>query len=361
MLLQIANTISIIVIWQSLFFGIILLGKKFRKKSNNIFLGLILLTIGIQIAFIQIATRLDVVELFNPSMNLGFLYGPLIYLYIRSHLKKVAIFRKIDLLHFLPFVLINILGFVFEIKFFYAIAFLRFPFILIYCLYCLIEIMKYKKAIIQISSQNLDKEEIRLLLTILLITIYNVSVSIINFMTNKYFIKMNNSFIFILVLLGVFALVNFLVYQGIKKPNHFRKLTKTDIEVLSLSLKQNGVSKSLYNVSELNELSLKLKRFVENKQVFKNPDLDLKMLAESLEVHPRMLSQAINKVIGHNFHEFINNYRIEESKKLLIQSSSEKLTVKEIMYDVGFTSKSSFNTLFKVKTGLTPTEYRKNS
>ena len=48
------------------------------------------------------------------------------------------------------------------------------------------------------------------------------------------------------------------------------------------------------------------------------------------------------EVITEYLHDFANN----------------KLTIQEVFYDVGFNSKSSFNTAFKKSTGLTPTEFK---
>ncbi|WP_299272506.1 helix-turn-helix domain-containing protein [uncultured Psychroserpens sp.] len=354
MIQNIDSTLSTIIIWQGLFFGTILMGKKFREKGNNIFLSLILLTIGIQFLLIEVVSKYHIMELTVPAVNIGLLYGPLIFFYTRSHLEEDSGFRKSDGIHFIPFLSLLILGFLLNRELYISIVAVRFLSIFIYSLYALMKVVNYKRTIVQVSSQHFGGEEMRLLTMLILISIYNSLIMMVDHLF------VNEPYMFVLMLIGVFVYVNFLIYQGIKRPNYFRKLTKDDIDISSFSLKSNGVSKDLYNISELNELSLKLEKYVGDDQVFKNPDLDLKMLADNLEVHPRMLSQAINKVIGNNFHEYINNYRIEESKRLLIKFPSEKLTVKEIMYEAGFTSKSSFNTLFKVKTGLTPTEYRKN-
>ena len=48
------------------------------------------------------------------------------------------------------------------------------------------------------------------------------------------------------------------------------------------------------------------------------------------------------------------------SSLLLIDPATKHLTVLHILYEVGFNSKSSFNALFKRKTGFTPTEYKRN-
>ena len=63
--------------------------------------------------------------------------------------------------------------------------------------------------------------------------------------------------------------------------------------------------------------------------------------------------------MGLHFFDFMNQYRINYAKDLLIDQNRQDLTVLEILYDAGFNSKSSFNTEFKKRSGVTPTEYRR--
>ena len=92
---------------------------------------------------------------------------------------------------------------------------------------------------------------------------------------------------------------------------------------------------------------------------FLNPDLNLRDLASEISIPPRHLSQVLNEYFNQNFFDFISRYRIEECKKMLLTSSGRK-TVLEIMYTVGFNSKSAFNKAFKKHTGITPSQFKKN-
>ena len=67
----------------------------------------------------------------------------------------------------------------------------------------------------------------------------------------------------------------------------------------------------------------------------------------------------INHKLNKHFFDLINEYRIEKAMQILQNPKESHLTILEILYAVGFNSKSSFNTAFKNYTGLTPTEYRK--
>lgn len=86
-------------------------------------------------------------------------------------------------------------------------------------------------------------------------------------------------------------------------------------------------------------------------------DLTLAQLAQGVNVNSHHLSQTINLHFGKSFACYINEYRVNEACKLLLDSKSK--AVLEVALESGFASKSSFNTLFKKQTGLTPSEYRK--
>ena len=87
--------------------------------------------------------------------------------------------------------------------------------------------------------------------------------------------------------------------------------------------------------------------------------LTLQELAIQVNIDSRELSILINQHIGQHFFDFINEYRLKKAMEILQNSSKKELTIQQIFYDVGFNSKSSFNSAFKKYTGQTPTEYRK--
>jgi AraC-like DNA-binding protein len=93
-------------------------------------------------------------------------------------------------------------------------------------------------------------------------------------------------------------------------------------------------------------------------KVYKCPDLDLKSLSERLQTPSYLVTKAINEGLGLNFYELINRYRVEEVKSLLINHDHKRFTLMAVAFDAGFNSKTTFNTVFKKMTGLTPSLYR---
>ena len=86
--------------------------------------------------------------------------------------------------------------------------------------------------------------------------------------------------------------------------------------------------------------------------------MTLNRLAEQVQLSANQLSQVINTQAGGNFHDYVNQFRVEEVKKALVESDEQIIL---LAYNHGFNSKSTFNDVFKKFTGLTPTQYRKQS
>ncbi|WP_239452965.1 helix-turn-helix domain-containing protein [Flavobacterium tistrianum] len=101
-----------------------------------------------------------------------------------------------------------------------------------------------------------------------------------------------------------------------------------------------------------------LKHYMTEKEPFLDPSLTIQELSNQIEIPVRDLSVLINHHIDQHFFDFVNEYRIQKAMGILKNPSKKDLTVLEILYEVGFNSKSSFNTSFKKYTNLTPTAYR---
>lgn len=97
---------------------------------------------------------------------------------------------------------------------------------------------------------------------------------------------------------------------------------------------------------------------METRKPYLDSELNLIRLAEMLSVSTHHLSYVINTGFEKNFFQYVNEFRVEQAKKLLKETNS-KLSILGIAYESGFNSKTSFNTTFKKLTGQTPSEFRK--
>ncbi|MDA6071464.1 helix-turn-helix domain-containing protein [Flavobacterium sp. AC] len=100
----------------------------------------------------------------------------------------------------------------------------------------------------------------------------------------------------------------------------------------------------------------KLESVMNEKTLYKNPNLTLQDLSKEINISSHQLSQFLNNNLGKNFTSFVNEYRIKEACEIMI--SNDKLTLESIGYDVGFNSKSTFFAAFKKHTGTTPSNYQ---
>jgi len=100
-----------------------------------------------------------------------------------------------------------------------------------------------------------------------------------------------------------------------------------------------------------------IKTFYSAKTIFENKQPSVQFFAKKLNVTPNYLSDTVKHHSGKSALTIIHDFVIEEAKNQLINT---KLTVSEISYKLGFEYPNYFSRLFKRKTKLSPTEYRKS-
>lgn len=103
----------------------------------------------------------------------------------------------------------------------------------------------------------------------------------------------------------------------------------------------------------------KITDYMISHQPWRNSDLTIQVLSDQLEIPKHHITQTINSQSGKNFYQFVNEYRLEAVKKMLVDAAFDHWSILGIALECGFNSKSSFNTFFKQQTGVTPSEYRK--
>lgn len=91
------------------------------------------------------------------------------------------------------------------------------------------------------------------------------------------------------------------------------------------------------------------------KKLYRDVNLSLDRLARKAGITTRQISGAINRAMAKNVSQYVNEYRIAEACLLLAETDK---SVTEIMFEVGFQTKSNFNREFRRVTGMTPLEWR---
>ncbi|WP_068081598.1 helix-turn-helix domain-containing protein [Polycladidibacter stylochi] len=105
----------------------------------------------------------------------------------------------------------------------------------------------------------------------------------------------------------------------------------------------------------LGEALSQLHQLLSDEQLYRDENISLDRLANKLSLSPRLLSRSVNQLKGMSLPQFINTYRLQEAGERL-QSSEETIT--QIMYGVGFATKSNFNREFIRYYGMNPSQYR---
>ncbi len=121
----------------------------------------------------------------------------------------------------------------------------------------------------------------------------------------------------------------------------------------------NSKKVSLLEEQKHLELKDRLLTYMINEKPYINSKLSIYDLSKSLNSNTKYLSNLINIGFQQNFVTFINSYRIEEAKKLLVQPDNQRFTIEAIANMSGFHAKSTFNTVFKQLTGQTPSSYKR--
>ena len=307
-------------------------------------------------------------SLYYMSGSAFLLLAPLLYLYIRSLCYKDSFLRKKDSAHLILFVLILVLsairGHVYGLPaaseptpftafitsnywrifwtanlvqiFFYIIAMVR-------------TVYNYQSRIRDLYS-SLEPVNLQWLLSLLAV----ISLHWI-FVTSRSLLSLFNiaaeQFTSVM---DLFSITIFLVFTTILV---FRGLNQLTI-LSGIDRKQKSGNATIPE-TELQRYVQHLTSFMEKKKPYLTPSLTIDDLSQELSIPSWHLSRAINMTFKQNFFNFINHYRVEEAKRLMIEPNNKKMTILEILYEVGFNSKSTFNDVFKKQTGMTPSQFKK--
>ena len=164
----------------------------------------------------------------------------------------------------------------------------------------------------------------------------------------------SNSWLYDISTASMALMVLYVGYSANIQPDVFNGAYSYSSNKLFPKYRKSGLTPSLS--LELKENLVHL--FVEDK-IYKENTINLDMVADRLNTTRHNASQIINEHFNVSFHEFVNMYRIKEAKELLSHEGSQKLNIINIAYEVGYNNKVTFNKAFKKDTNLTPTQYQR--
>lgn len=286
------------------------------------------------------------------------LYGGLFFLYLKSITTRKKL-SKLDMFHFLPFIVTMVLysGFYFlkpAIKYqvFIERRALDYVIHIPYFGTLLVAVLLAYSVLVYTRFRNAFKEDREMNLwiryTMLAFIGFALSFVLYEILVFTQILKIEHDYIITILSVVFIGVVAYLVYlypvvfngKPINKVLPFVKYKKTGLR------KEDAI-----------QLKERLLEIMEKDRPYLNADLRLIHLSEMLAVPRHHTSQVINEYFHTNFFDFINQYRVSESEKLL-KTDVQDQTMEGIAYQSGFNNRVSFYKAFKKFNGVTPTHYK---
>ncbi|WP_395057431.1 helix-turn-helix domain-containing protein [Flavobacterium sp.] len=375
------NTITLISVFVMLLLSFFLLTVNTKNKlSNRLFASFLMLTAFDLSSFFTdnyFETNLNF-EVFRMTASL--LIMPIFYLYVKAVCHSDFRLKQKHLALIIPFAIANLVFlprlylattidsiYIFEhfkqmleIRFFYILAELQYAF---YIILVFIILKKYKEIYLE-NYTNANNSSYKWLfqMTVFFLIAHCIVFfkSVIRYTDYNVFLNSSN------VIIGTIALIIscWFVLKALNNPELFKSIDSNMLlvnETLNTTVSSEKESFETPKSAEIISQIELVKKYVLENEPYLEPSLTIQELSRQVNIPVRDLSVLINHHMNQHFFDFINEYRIQKAMQILKDSSKSKLTILEILYEVGFNSKSSFNTAFKKYTNQTPTEFRNSS
>lgn len=307
------------------------------------------------------------INIFFAGLSFDLLLGPLILLYFRSLTNKNFSLKIIDSLHLIPFIVHAIYmsiifhsksiieknelitsGTLFNITYKTVNEYLIYISFITYIILLLNEVLRYHK---KLENQFSDVEKLKLNWLIFLslglglIWLYAVMSNLLGYWDVYIYLPIS---VYIIL---IFAFANIIYIFGSRYNYSFKGLDAGETK--------QKYKKTIIPDDRKDVLLKKIIEYIETEKPYLEPDININKLAEDLSIPSHQISQILNSRLNKNFFEFISYYRIKASMEELMKPDNKEKTILEILYEVGFNSKSAFNNAFKKHTGITPTQFKK--
>jgi len=349
----------------ALLFLIILISNKGKRTDHWILaLLLILIITSSYYVFLLYHKNGDYYQPIFSEINyaIPLLYGVLLWFYSRSLLLRDFSFKKLDILHFLPFVIF--LAYVFymmlnqkiEVEHKMGYPLIKLIINPIYIFLTLNFLNRFNKKIQDKYSFDLQEHHYWLSWVAyggLGLWIVACLGNIFNYLNEGQYNLLGDYF-----LVGFLALFLFiLAYVGFNRTKIFQAVQEDvviDMEEEIPTLEKSNDKK------EYKEQFDKLLAVMNTDKPYLDSQLSLHKLATISKIPAGKLSSVINTYADQNFYDFVNTYRVKLIKERLRTDDMELYSILGIAEECGFNSKASFNRVFKKMEGKTPTQYLKS-
>ncbi|HEX8327316.1 MAG TPA: helix-turn-helix domain-containing protein [Hymenobacter sp.] len=369
--------VSLVAVFVSCLLAVFLLTVRTKNRLANSLFGVFILLNAVDISswFLnEFLFKYPTVLVFKATT--GAIINPVFYLYALALCYSDFQLRPKHLLHLLPFALVNLVlmprfyvadaaakrvflehfGTTPESTFMLVLGHLQFVF---YIVAIFLTLRKYRRAYREnYADTSIITYDWLFQLTVT-ITVVHAIVILKNTLGFTPYGRLFNGFE-LLVGLNSTLILSWFILKALYNPALFRSIDSTIAPVEELRVDEPPVATTppRQPAPAITAQIQRLQAHMAQAEPYLDPELTIQDLANQLNMPVRELSLLINHHLDQHFFDFVNEYRIQKAKRLLKDDSQKSTTVLEILYAVGFNSKSSFNTSFKKHTGLTPTQYR---
>ena len=358
--------------------GMFLLFNKSTKNRSNIYLVILLFisTLFLVSPFVYFIGYFDrLPHLYRIAQIVGFVSGPVIYLYVRTCTQKDFKMSPILWLHFIPVVINNFFNIpvytisatekieyfqifmetgIFQNRNSYRIIpLLGVIHSIVYGIISVNLILKYRKHLAQTASfvDNSFHQWLLVFVSFLAYPMLTVFLWLIS--GGRFFSLSLFYFGFVFFNITVFASILF-------KPELFHTFPNQMPIPDSTEEKTRKYESSNLQEDQKEKYLEQIQSKMNSEKYYREPELTIQQLSEQINIPTYYLSQVINEKLDCNFLDFINQYRVEAAKELLLKPDLEHYSITAIGFEAGFNSKSTFYSAFKRFTDTTPGKFRKS-
>ena len=369
--LSFLEVIAAIAVFVSLLLAVFLVTVKTERKLENRLFAAFLIINAIDISGLFMHLFVDSYNLKTFKISAYLLVMPLFYLYVNAVCYSDFTLKRKHLLHLIPFIVANLIlvprlylaeGVAKEDFFkmmwnspemfvYQLIGELQYFF---YIVGVFLVLKKYREIYLEnYTNPNtlLYKWLSQLTVIFLVIHLCIIFKNIVRYTEHR------DLFIWMNIVAGtVFLLAAcWFILKALNYPELFRRIDST----LQPTKDFAETLEAENTTNETKRLQIEqLKKFMVEKEPFLEPSLTIQELADQVNIPVRDLSVLINHHLNKHFFDFVNEYRVKKAMTILKDPTKKEVTVLEILYEVGFNSKSSFHTSFKKYTNQTPTAFR---
>ncbi|WP_232420962.1 AraC family transcriptional regulator [Leptospira sp. B5-022] len=322
-------------------------------------------------------------EFLDFAILFPYTYGPLLLLYIRNLTTGNESFKRTDLLHFVPFVILQsvllVRLFFFQppeegfyphewhrpSKGFHPSGGLLVTSMLVYSVWTFLLLNRHRKNIVNHFS-NIDSiKDLRWMYWSLVLFVISTVVHIL--LEGLLFTDLppENYEPRLIRGVAVLAFSVFFCWFGVRQTvvythrelHTFREKISKEEEVVSVEEERKKYEKSGLREDKIPEYLSRIRNYMESEKPYKDSEFSIDLLSENAEVPRFYITQILNERLETNFYNFVNEYRIKDIISALENISEERPNFLRLALEYGFNSKSTFNTSFKKVTGKTPTQY----